>query len=96
MFPSREDLLEWVRRVGYGHGFVIVIIRSDIANGKQGFSVTGTRKCECPLKLRGKPVGKGQGWVSYLPLTFYGVHIVTQRQGYGHHITLLGCNLLPN
>ena len=36
MFPSREDLLEWVRRVGYGLGFVIVIIRSDIANGKQG------------------------------------------------------------
>ncbi|XP_068471092.1 uncharacterized protein [Phaseolus vulgaris] len=36
VFPLREDLLEWVRRVGYGLGFVIVIIRSDIANGKQG------------------------------------------------------------
>ncbi|XP_068475173.1 uncharacterized protein [Phaseolus vulgaris] len=36
VFPSREDLLEWVRRVAYRLGFVIVIIRSDIANGKQG------------------------------------------------------------
>ncbi|XP_068498558.1 uncharacterized protein [Phaseolus vulgaris] len=36
VFPSREDLLEWVRRVAYILGFVIVIIRSDIANGKQG------------------------------------------------------------
>jgi len=36
VFPSREDLLEWVRRVGYGLGFIIVIIRSDIGNGKQG------------------------------------------------------------
>ena len=26
-------------------------------------SVTGTRKCQCPFKLWGKPVGKGQGWV---------------------------------
>jgi len=34
MFPSREDLLEWVHRVGYGLGFVIVIIRSDTINGK--------------------------------------------------------------
>ena len=26
-------------------------------------TVTGTRKCQCPFKLRGKPIGKGQGWV---------------------------------
>ena len=26
-------------------------------------SVTGTQKCQCPFKLRGKPIGKGQGWV---------------------------------
>ncbi|XP_068474376.1 uncharacterized protein [Phaseolus vulgaris] len=75
VFPSREDLLEWVRRVAYRLGFVIVIIRSDIANGKQGrktyvllgcerggsyrkykdgleVTVTGTRKCQCPFKLR--------------------------------------------
>ncbi|XP_068486297.1 uncharacterized protein [Phaseolus vulgaris] len=86
VFPSREDLLEWVRRVAYRLGFVIVIIRSDIANGKQGTKtyvllgcerggsyrkykdglevpVTGTRKFQCPFKLRGKPIGKGQGWV---------------------------------
>ncbi|XP_068498251.1 uncharacterized protein [Phaseolus vulgaris] len=54
VFPSREDLLEWVRRVAYRLGFVIVIIRSDIANGKQG------RKT---YVLLGKPIGKGQGWV---------------------------------
>ena len=35
MFPSREDLLKWVHRVGYGLGFVIVIIRCDLANGKR-------------------------------------------------------------
>jgi len=66
VFPSQEDLLEWVCRVGYGLGFVIIIIRSDIANEKQGrktyvllgfkgdgleVSVTGTQKCQCPFEL---------------------------------------------
>ncbi|XP_068498498.1 protein FAR-RED ELONGATED HYPOCOTYL 3-like [Phaseolus vulgaris] len=26
-------------------------------------TVTDTRKCQCPFKLRGKPIGKGQDWV---------------------------------
>jgi len=26
-------------------------------------SITGTRKCDCPFKLRGKLVGSGKGWV---------------------------------
>ena len=34
--------------------------------------------------------------IAYPDMTTLCVHIVTQRQGYGHHITLLGCNLLPN
>ena len=46
MFPSREDLLEWVCRVGYGLGFVIVIIRSDIANCKQGRKTYVLLGCE--------------------------------------------------
>ena len=25
--------------------------------------VTSTKKCHCPFKLRGKPIGKGQDWV---------------------------------
>jgi len=26
-------------------------------------SLSSTRKCECPFKLRGKPISKGDGWV---------------------------------
>jgi len=26
-------------------------------------SITRTRKCECPFKLRGKPISNGDGWV---------------------------------
>ena len=26
-------------------------------------SVSGTRKCDCPFKLRGKPISNGDGWV---------------------------------
>lgn len=26
-------------------------------------SITGTRKCYCPFKLRGRPIGNGEGWV---------------------------------
>ena len=32
---------------------------------------TGTRKCGCPFKLRGKPVVGGQGWTVKL---IYGIH----------------------
>jgi len=46
LFPSREDLLEWVHRVGYGLDFTIVIIRSDIANGKQGRKTYVLLGCE--------------------------------------------------
>jgi len=46
MFPSREDLLEWIRRISYGLGFVIAIIRSDIANEKQGRKTYVLLGCE--------------------------------------------------
>ncbi|XP_052723064.1 uncharacterized protein LOC108336891 [Vigna angularis] len=67
-------------------GFVVVIVRSDIATGVRGrktyvklgcerggkyrkykadavASVYGTRKCECPFRLKGKPCSDGVGWV---------------------------------
>jgi len=46
MLPLREDLLEWVCRVGYGLGFVIVFIRYGIANGKQGKKTYVLLDCE--------------------------------------------------
>ncbi|XP_052734040.1 uncharacterized protein LOC128196599 [Vigna angularis] len=70
----------------YDLGFVVVIVRSDIATGVQGrktfvilgcerggkyrkykadavASVYGTRKCECPFRLKDKPCLDGAGWV---------------------------------
>ncbi|XP_052732487.1 PKS-NRPS hybrid synthetase cheA-like [Vigna angularis] len=67
-------------------GFVVVIVRSDIATGVRGrktyvilgckrggkyrkykadavASVYGTRKCECPFRLKGKSCSDGAGWV---------------------------------
>ena len=78
MFPTRDDVLEWARKVAYEIGFVIVIMRSDTATGKRGRTsfvlmgcersgnyraykkdlvptVTSSRKCDCPFKLRAKP-----------------------------------------
>jgi len=26
-------------------------------------TITGTRKCDCPFRLRGKPIKGGEGWV---------------------------------
>jgi len=26
-------------------------------------TITGTRKCDCPFRLRGKPMNNGEGWV---------------------------------
>ncbi|XP_052730513.1 uncharacterized protein LOC108324532 [Vigna angularis] len=72
--------------MAYDLGFVVVIVRSDIATGVRGrktfvilgcerggkyrkykadavASVYGTRKCECPFRLKGKPCSDGAGWV---------------------------------
>ncbi|XP_014492146.1 uncharacterized protein LOC106754622 [Vigna radiata var. radiata] len=84
IFPSRDDMIDWVRKIAFQLGFMVVIIRSDTTTGEPGRktfvvlgcersgkyrkykqdvqpSVSGTRKCECPFKLRGKH--KGHGWV---------------------------------
>ena len=41
MFPKREDLLEWVRRVGY-----VIVIRFERTNGKQGSKIYVLLGCE--------------------------------------------------
>ncbi|XP_017420471.2 uncharacterized protein LOC108330501 [Vigna angularis] len=81
---AHADLIEWVRKIAFDLGFVVVIIRSDTTTGEAGRktfillgcessgkyrkykpdvqpSFSGTRKCECLFRLRGKP--KGDGWV---------------------------------
>jgi len=72
--------------IGNSFGFVIVILRSDTANGqrerktcvllgcerggkyrqyKKDLDVTKSeiRKCDCPFKLRGKPVNDGESCI---------------------------------
>ncbi|KAL5159390.1 hypothetical protein HKD37_15G043720 [Glycine soja] len=77
VFDSREDVLRWARFVAHENGFVAMIIRSDTNTGSRGrtsfmligcersgeYRDTGTRKCRCPFKIRGKPVVGGQGWM---------------------------------
>ena len=86
MFGTRDELLEWVRKVAFRLGFVVVILRSDKATGAQGrrtyvllgcersgkyrkyrtdldVSITGTRKCDYPFRLWGKPLKGTDGWV---------------------------------
>jgi len=94
VFRTRDNLLQWVRKVAFRLGCVVVILRSDKANGAQGrktfvllgcersgkykkyrtdleVSRTGTKKCDCPFRLRGKPIKGGQGWVLKV---IYGLH----------------------
>jgi len=84
IFPTREDLIKWVRGVTYNLGFVVIILRSDKYNGQPGRkthvllgcerggkyrkykcdaepSLSGTRKCDCPFRLRGRPISQGEG-----------------------------------
>ena len=66
-------------------GFVVVILRTDITNGKsrrKAFVALGcercdkyrqykkdakmttrARKCDCPFRLKGRPLKTGEGWV---------------------------------
>ena len=94
VFGTRDELLEWVRKVAFRLGFVVVILSSDKATRAQGrktyvllgcersekyrkyridleVTITGTRKCDCPFKLRGKPIKGGEGWVLKV---VYGLH----------------------
>ncbi|KAL5133350.1 Protein FAR1-RELATED SEQUENCE 6 [Glycine soja] len=86
VFGTRDDVLQWTRRVAHENGFVVVIMRSDTYIGSRGRSSfvligcersgtykcrnkefvrkdTGSRKCGCPFRLRGKPVHGGEGWM---------------------------------
>ncbi|XP_047156820.1 uncharacterized protein LOC124827744 [Vigna umbellata] len=36
IFPSRTDLIEWVRKIAFDLGFVVVIIRSETKTGEAG------------------------------------------------------------
>jgi len=86
VFGTRDVLLEWVRKVAFRLGFVVVILRSDKATGAQGrktyvllgcersgkyrkyrtdleVTITGTRKCDSPFRLCGKPTKGAEGWV---------------------------------
>ena len=45
-FVHQHELVEGVCMVGYGLGFVIFIIRFDIANGKQGRKTYVLLGCE--------------------------------------------------
>ena len=79
-------MLEWVRKVAFSLGFVVVILRFNKATSQQGrktfvllgcersekyrkyrndleVTITGTRKCDCPFRVRGKPIPNGEGWV---------------------------------
>jgi len=84
VFGTRDELLEWVRKVAFRLGFVVVILISDKATRAQGrktyvllgcersgkyrkyrtdleVTITGTRKCGCPFRLRGKPTKGAEG-----------------------------------
>ena len=43
---------------------------------------TGSRKCECPFKLRGKPVIGGQGWMVKLMCGFHNHELAKSLDGH--------------
>ena len=73
-FKSREELIDWVQKMGTGHGYVLTIKRSkekDIwfqcSLGGQYKSVatvrrTGSKKTGCPFELQGSLVLNGSVW----------------------------------
>jgi len=86
IFPTRDELIQWVQGITFDLGFVVLTIRSEKANGQLdrktyvllGYemgdkyrkdkydvqpSVSSTRKCDCPFKLRGKPICNEDGWM---------------------------------
>jgi len=107
LFRSRDGLLQWVRKVAFGLGFVVVIFRSDKATGAQGrktfvllgcersgkyrkyrsdleVTITGTRKCDCPFRLRGKPIKGGEGWVLKVVCGFHNHDLVETLVGHSY------------
>jgi len=84
IFPTREDLIKWVRGIAYNLGFIVIILRSDKYNGQPERkthvllgcerggkyrkykcdaepSLSSTRKCDCPFRLRGRLISQGEG-----------------------------------
>ena len=52
VFGTRDQLLEWVRKVAFRLGFVVVILRSDKATGAQGRKTYVLLGCERSKKYR--------------------------------------------
>ena len=52
MFGTRDELLEWARKVAFGLGFVVVILRSDKATRAQGRRTYVLLGCERSGKYR--------------------------------------------
>ena len=52
VFGSRDELLEWVRKVAFRLGFVVVIMRSYKATGAQGRKTYVLLGCERSGKYR--------------------------------------------
>ena len=52
MFGTRDKLLEWVRKVAFRLGFVVVILRSDKATEAQGRKTYVLLGCERSGKYR--------------------------------------------
>ncbi|KAL5184951.1 hypothetical protein HKD37_17G048557 [Glycine soja] len=67
VFGTRDDVLQWARSVSHENIFVAVIMRKKEFVRRD----TGSRKCGCPFKLRGKLVIGGQSWMVKL---IYGIH----------------------
>jgi len=52
IFPTCEDLIKRVRRVGFDLGFVVIILRSDKYNGQLGRQTYALLGCEKGGKYR--------------------------------------------
>ncbi|KAL5159008.1 Protein FAR1-RELATED SEQUENCE 6 [Glycine soja] len=59
VFGTRDDILQWARSIAHENGFVAIITRKKEFVRRD----TGSKKCGCPFKLRGKPVHGGEGWM---------------------------------
>ncbi|KAH1220855.1 hypothetical protein GmHk_12G034390 [Glycine max] len=68
-FATCDDVLYWARSVAYEIGFVAVIMRSGKYRAKKKDlvrTITDSRKCGCPFKLRVKPILGDERWMAKL------------------------------
>lgn len=89
MFPTRDDLLKWVKGIGRKNATVLNIFRSEKVTHRRGTKTklligceksgnyrpwknpkpvrnAGSKKCQCPFRLRGKPESGGDGWTLHV------------------------------